>query len=132
MNTLLSDMLGRNVYVYLNDVIIYNKYPESHFRTLEEVLSRLKNAGLKAKLTKCEFLKERISFLGHQVDHAGRQNQSSPELPSTPERRQGPLVSRVVWILQILREGIFHNCVTTDYEGRSISNAPDPLPIAVD
>ncbi len=32
---------------------------------------RLKNAGLKAKSTKCEFLKERISFLGHQVDHAG-------------------------------------------------------------
>ncbi len=58
------------VYAYLDDVIIYNKDPESHFRTLEEVLSRLKNAGFKAKLTKCEFLKERISFLRHQVDHA--------------------------------------------------------------
>ncbi len=31
----------------------------------------VKNAGLKAKLTKFEFLKERISFLGHQVNHAG-------------------------------------------------------------
>ncbi len=51
MNTLLSDMLGKNVYAYLDDVIIYNKDPESHFRTLEEVLSRLKNAGLKAKLS---------------------------------------------------------------------------------
>ena len=71
MNTLLSDLLGRGVYAYLDDVIIYSKDPESHFQTLENVLSRLKNAGLKAKLTKCEFLKERISFLGHQVDHAG-------------------------------------------------------------
>ncbi len=38
MNTLLFDMLGRNVYAYLDDVVIYNKDPESHFRTLEEVL----------------------------------------------------------------------------------------------
>ncbi len=71
MNTLLSDMLGKNVYAYLDDLIIYNKDPESHFRTLEEVLLRLKNGGLKAKLTKCEFHKKRISFLGHQIDHAG-------------------------------------------------------------
>ncbi len=68
---LLSDLQGRNVYAYLDDLIIYNRDPESHFKTLEEVLLRLKNAGLKAKLTKCEFLKERISFLGHQVDDAG-------------------------------------------------------------
>ncbi len=52
-------------------MIIFNKDPECHFTTLKEVFLRLKNAGLKAKLTKCEFLKERISFLGHQVDHAG-------------------------------------------------------------
>ncbi len=47
MNTLLSDMFGKNVYAYLDDVIIYSKDPEFHFRTLEVVLSRLKNAGLK-------------------------------------------------------------------------------------
>ncbi len=51
-------------------MIILNKDPESNFTTLKEVFVRLKNVGLKAKLTKCEFLKKRISFLGHQVDHA--------------------------------------------------------------
>ncbi len=71
MNTILSDLIGKNVYAYLDDVIIFNKDPESHFATLREVSVRFKNAGLKGKLTKCEFLKERISFLGHQVDHAG-------------------------------------------------------------
>ncbi len=71
MNTILSDLIGKNVYAYLDDVIIFNKDPESHFTTRMEVFERLKNAGLKTNLTKCEFLKERISLLGHQVDHAG-------------------------------------------------------------
>ncbi len=71
MNTILSDLMGKNVYDYLDDVIIFNKDPESHFTTLKEFFLRLKNAGLKAILNKCEFLKERISFLGHQVHHAG-------------------------------------------------------------
>ncbi len=43
MNTISSDMLGKIVYAYLDDVIIYSKDPEFHFRTLEAVLSRLKN-----------------------------------------------------------------------------------------
>ncbi len=67
MNTILSDLIGKNVYAYLDDVIKFNKDPESHFTTLMRVFVRLK----KAKLTKCGFLKERISFLGHRVDHAG-------------------------------------------------------------
>ncbi len=37
----------------------------------EKVLKRLEEAGLKVKLTKCEFLKLRIKFLGHEVDEKG-------------------------------------------------------------
>ncbi len=70
-NTLLSDLRGKNVYACLDGVIVYNKIPEPHFKTLEVVLSRLKNAGIRIELTKCEFLKEIILFLGHQVDHTG-------------------------------------------------------------
>ncbi len=32
---------------------------------------KLKETGLKAKVTKCEFLKAKISFLGHMVDDHG-------------------------------------------------------------
>ncbi len=37
-------------------------------QTLKSVLKRLQEVGLKLKLTKCEFLKPRIKFLGHEVD----------------------------------------------------------------
>ncbi len=47
MNTILSDFICKNVYAYLDDVIIFNNDPESHFTTLTEVFLRPKNAGLK-------------------------------------------------------------------------------------
>ena len=71
INTLFSDMLGKNVHAYLDDVIVCNTDPESHFKSLEAVLLKLKEAGLKAKVSKCEFLKEKITFLGHCVDVDG-------------------------------------------------------------
>ncbi len=49
MNTILPDLLGKNVYAYLDDMIIFNKDRESHFETLEQVLLRFKNEGLTAK-----------------------------------------------------------------------------------
>ncbi len=60
-------VIGNGVLVYLDDLIIVSKV-ESHFHKLDLVFNRLKEAGLKAKLTKCDFLKLRIQFLGHVVD----------------------------------------------------------------
>ena len=60
--------LSKNVYVYLDDIIICGNDPESHLATLKAVLLKLKEAGLKIKLSKCEFLKSKITFLGHIVD----------------------------------------------------------------
>ncbi len=56
INTLFSDMFGNHVFAYLDNVIICNKDPESHFATLEAVLLKMKEESLKAKVTKCEFL----------------------------------------------------------------------------
>ncbi len=39
--------------------------------TLQKVLKRVQEVGLKLKLTKYEFLKPKIKFLGHEVDEKG-------------------------------------------------------------
>ncbi len=57
INTLFSDLIGKGVYVHLDDLIICSKDGDSQLAKLEAVLLKLKEAGLKAKLTKCEFLK---------------------------------------------------------------------------
>ena len=71
MNTIFADQLGKNVYAYLDDVIICGKDSKSHLDSLKAVLLKLRQAGLKAKLSKCEFLKSKIQFLGHVVDGDG-------------------------------------------------------------
>ncbi len=68
MNNIFGDMLGNSVYIYLDDIIIARKDMTSHMSTLQKVLKRLQEVGLKVKLTKCEFLKPRIKFLGHEVE----------------------------------------------------------------
>ncbi len=71
INTLFSVLIGKGVYTYLDDLIICSKNGDSHLAKLEAVLLKFRKAGLKAKLTKCEFLKSKITFLGHIVDGDG-------------------------------------------------------------
>ncbi len=68
MNNIFRDMLRKSVYMYLDYIIIASKDTTSHMETLKSVLKRLQKVGLKLKLTKCEFLKPTITFLGHEVD----------------------------------------------------------------
>ena len=71
VNTLFAGMIGHGLFVYLDDIIIVSKDMDSHLRQLDTVFTRLSEAGLKVKLSKCDFLKPRITFLGHVVDESG-------------------------------------------------------------
>ncbi len=71
MNNIFGDMLGNSVCIYLDDIIIASRDITSHMNTLQKALKRLQEVGLKLKLTKCEFLKPKIKFLGHEVDEKG-------------------------------------------------------------
>ncbi len=70
VNTLFSGIIGKGLFVYLN-LIVVSKDLDSHLQQLSLVFQKLTHAGLKAKLTKCEFLKSHIEFLGNLVDGDG-------------------------------------------------------------
>ena len=57
--------------VYLDDIIIFSKDPETHLERLEAVFKKLQAAGLKLKPSKCSFFKKEISYLGHVVSKDG-------------------------------------------------------------
>ncbi len=71
VSTLFSGVIGNGLFVYLDDLIVVSKDLDSHLQQFFLVFQKLPQSGLKAKLTKCEFLKSRIEFLGHLVDGDG-------------------------------------------------------------
>ena len=71
MDSILRDIIGEFVRVYLDDIIIYSENWEDHIEHITEVFNRLEKAGLRMGKDKCDFAKEEISFLGHIVNKNG-------------------------------------------------------------
>ena len=71
MNEVLRGILHKFTVVYLDDILVYSKTFEEHIEHIEAVLSRLRNAGLKLKMSKCDFLKREVNYLGHVVSPNG-------------------------------------------------------------
>jgi hypothetical protein len=69
MMNLLHGMSG--CLVFIDDIIMFADTWEEHQKILEEVLHRIKAAGLKLKRTKCQFGRESVQFLGHIVSARG-------------------------------------------------------------
>jgi len=61
----------RFVLVYLDDVLIMSKSPEEHLRHLEQVFIRLRDNGLYAKFSKCDFFQKELKYLGHIISGEG-------------------------------------------------------------
>ena len=69
MNDLFQDL--PYVAVYLDDILIFSKDEEEHVSHIKEVLDRLKQGGYFIKLSKCDFFKKQVKFLGHIVSDEG-------------------------------------------------------------
>ena len=59
------------VVVYLDDILVIGSTEEAHLRVLEKVLSRLEQAGLRVKQSKCAFMRPSVTYLGHRIDADG-------------------------------------------------------------
>src|SRR5437763_12703839 len=64
MNNIFRDLLDVCVIVYLDDIFVYSKSKEEHEQHLRQVLQRLKDNQLYAKLSKCTFFANSIEYLG--------------------------------------------------------------------
>ncbi|KAL0411015.1 UNVERIFIED_CONTAM: Retrovirus-related Pol polyprotein from transposon [Sesamum latifolium] len=68
MNQVLHGFLDEFVVVYLDDIVVYSRTLAEHVEHLRQVLTRLREHELYAKVSKCSFAQETISFLGHIVE----------------------------------------------------------------
>jgi hypothetical protein len=71
MNDIFHPLLDNCVLIYLDDILIFSNSREEHKQHLRQVLQILRKEKLYGKLSKCEFFKEEIEFLGHVVNSKG-------------------------------------------------------------
>jgi hypothetical protein len=71
INTALGGLLDVSCIVYLDDILIFSQSEEEHTKHVTEVLERLLEYKLYAKLSKCEFHTRSTEFLGFIVSTNG-------------------------------------------------------------
>lgn len=67
MNHIFKDGLYKRCVIYIDDILIFGRTEEELLANLEWVLRKCDEYGVKLKLSKCEFLKKTVRFLGYQV-----------------------------------------------------------------
>jgi len=93
----LSEELGVSAYVYLDDILVFSSDDlDDHLRAVERTFKKLAAVGASLKLSKCEFAKPGVEWLGFALDERGcrvsrdriRDIVDTPTPSSTKEVRQ--------------------------------------------
>lgn len=89
-----SVLLGcKGTVAFIDDIVVTGHNDKEHFDNLMEVFDRLTNAGLKVNKNKCAFFKEKISYLGFNIDCNGLHKDPSKveailQMPSPTDKTQ--------------------------------------------
>jgi len=81
MNRILFPLIGRCVYIFLDDFLIFSKNKVDHIKHINEVLTIFKQYKLKINLEKCTFMKTEVLVLGHLLTSKGLKPQSNKVEP---------------------------------------------------
>ena len=71
MNKVFSGTIGDFILVYLDDILVFSRTIEEHWEHLRQALQRLCEAKLYGRLHKCEFLKDKVDYLGFENSSQG-------------------------------------------------------------
>ena len=71
MDTVLKGMHGTEVFVYLDDIVVYAESLDEHDKKARRLFDRLRDANLKLQPDKCDFLRTEVAYLGHIIGRDG-------------------------------------------------------------
>ena len=71
MEETLEDFRDHFAMPYLDDVIVYSEESQDHLEHIRKVLQRMQEKGIKLKLSKCNFFKHEVKYLGRIVSAEG-------------------------------------------------------------
>ncbi|QRV77894.1 Retrotransposable element Tf2 protein [Ceratobasidium sp. AG-Ba] len=71
VNDIFKDLIGVNVVVYMDDILVFSRNREDHVKHVREVLKRLRANHLFLKPHKCHFFTTETSFIGIVISPEG-------------------------------------------------------------
>lgn len=71
MDTVLRDLLSTCVVVFVDDVNVHSKTWQQHLLDLRATFERLRKAGLRLNIAKCQFCQPELAFLGFITSSEG-------------------------------------------------------------
>lgn len=71
IQSVLSSLPSHKVIVYIDDILIMGSSFNEHLSLLSKVLETLSKYNIKLKLSKCDFFRSEVEFLGHLVSSSG-------------------------------------------------------------
>lgn len=71
LDDILREHIGKICFIYIDDIIIFSKDDDTHIENLAKIFQTLQSANMKCQLDKCEFMKNKVEFLGFVVSDRG-------------------------------------------------------------
>lgn len=71
MDQALTGLQGTELFVYLDDIVLYASSLREHKIKFDRLTERLRAANLKLQPDKCEFLRKEVGYLGHIIGRDG-------------------------------------------------------------
>lgn len=71
IDVVLSGLQGVEMFVYLDDIVIYAKSLADHAIKFAKLAERLRSANLRLQPDKCRFLAREVTYLGHVISSKG-------------------------------------------------------------
>ncbi|GAA0170338.1 hypothetical protein LIER_40934 [Lithospermum erythrorhizon] len=67
VNTIFEPQIGRNMEIYVDDMLVKSKIRSEHFQNLRETFTRLRDSKLKLNAEKCSFRVTSGNFMGYMI-----------------------------------------------------------------
>ena len=87
-----------NTLNYMDDLITFSDTFSNHLIALQDCFDRLRKAGLKLRLSKCQFVKSQVNYLGHTISAEG----VTPDMSKIEAIKQIPRPTTVKQVRQFL------------------------------
>ena len=71
MNKVLTGLIGRCYFIYIDDIVVFSKNHQEHAQHLHQIFKRFRDHGLQFKSSKCDFGRDSIDLLSFRVTSEG-------------------------------------------------------------